>query len=117
MRAENEMAEDYGAIVAEHLLVFANRAPLESIAWLALEFHAKPSVVHDIFDSYDSFLGILADVDRRERLEELTPDNMALDPLFKESRDVGDRFQKGLAELFFATDVDLTRAAQRYGVF
>lgn len=116
-RAENEKAEDYAAIMAEHLLLFANRTPLETVAWLALEFGAKSNVIHDIFDTYDSFLGILDDGGKRERLEALTPENMEPDPLFKESREIGTRFQNGLTQLFFETDPELTKAAQRYGVF
>jgi hypothetical protein len=39
------------------------------------------------------------------------------DPLFSESREIGDRFQRGLSTLFFDTDPRLKQAAQRYGVF
>ena len=104
--AESEKEEDYTAIVAEHLLAFANRTPLDTLAWLALEFGATADVVGDIFGSYDGFLGILSDDAKRTRLEELTPDTMR-----------GDRFQRGLSMLFFDTDSELRQAAQRYGVF
>jgi len=115
--AESEKEEDYTAIVAEHLLAFANRTPLDTLAWLALEFGATAEVVRDIFGSYDSFLGILGDNAKRTRLEELTPETMRDDLLFAETREIGDRFQRGLSMLFFDTDSQLTQAAQRYGVF
>ena len=116
-RAENAKEDDYTAIMAEHLLTFANRTPLDSVAWLALEFGANAEVVHDIFDAYDTFLGILGDEGKRQRLEALTPETMREDPLFAESRAIGDQFQRGLSKLFFGTDGQLTEAAQRYGVF
>jgi hypothetical protein len=116
-RTENEKEEDYTAIVAEYLLTFANRPPLDAVAWLAFEFNAKPEVIRDIFDAYDAFLGILGDDGLRKRLEDLTPDTMAKDPLFAESRAIGDRFQRGLSKLFFDTDSRLTDAVLRYGVF
>jgi len=116
-RSENEREEDYTAIVAEYLLTFANRTPLDSVAWLALEFGAAPEVVRDIFDSYDAFLGILGDDVMRARLEGLTPDTMKGDSIFSESRAIGDRFQRGLSKLLFETDRRLTEAVLRYGVF
>ena len=39
------------------------------------------------------------------------------DPLFKNTREIGNRFQDGLSALFFATDSELTEATQRFGVF
>jgi len=116
-RVENEKEEDYSAIMAEHLLTFANRTPLDSVAWLALEFGATAEVVHDIFDAYDAFLGMPSDDEKRTRLEQLTPDTMVGDPLFTESREIGERFQRGLSKLFFDTDAQLAGAAQSHGVF
>jgi hypothetical protein len=109
--------DDYVSILAGHLLGFANRTPLDCVAWLASEFKANTETVRDIFESYDAFLGILADGDKRGRLERLTPDTMASDPLFTETRSVGNRFQQGLASLFFDTAPELTKAVQKYGVF
>ena len=116
-RAENEKEEDYTAIMAEHLLAFANRTPLESIAWLALEFGAADRVVADIFDAYDAFLAVLSDDGKRKELAGLTPETMKAHPLFAETRTIGERFQTGLSDLFFATDSELTAATLRYGVF
>jgi hypothetical protein len=116
-REESEKDEDYAAIVAEHLLSFANRTPLETVAWLVSEFGATTETIRDIFDSYDAFLGILGDDGKRRRLERLTPETMREDALFDESREISDRFQEGLSKLFFQTDTQLTIAAQRDGVF
>lgn len=109
--------DDYVSILAGHLLGFANRTPLDCVAWLASEFNANAETVRDIFASYDAFLGILADGEKRARLERLTPETMTSDPLFAETRSVGNRFQQGLGSLIFDTAPELTKAVQRYGVF
>jgi hypothetical protein len=116
-RRESQTEGDYTSIMAGHLLGFANRTPLDCVAWLASEFKARAETVRDVFESYDAFLGILADGEKRARLEVLTPDTMASDPLFAETRSVGSRFQQGLASLFFDTAPELTKAVQKYGVF
>jgi hypothetical protein len=114
---QNETEADYSAIMTDHLLTFANRTPLETLAWMALAVGAKPVVVNALFASYDGFLGILRDVDKRGRLAELTPDSMKSDALFAETREIGNTFQDGLTGLFYETNEALTKATQRYGVF
>jgi len=68
-------------------------------------------------DSYDAYLEIVADESKRKRLENLGPEESNRDSLFAETRDIGDRFQKGLTGLFFDTNDDLRVVTQRYGVF
>lgn len=116
LTAETETA-DYQAMVAEHLLSFCNATPLDGIAWLAWRFEATPTVVSDVLSAYDSFLSILNDEEKRGHLEKMSPQNAAADTLFREAREIGDRFQKGLVSLFFDTNRELTVACQRYGVF
>jgi hypothetical protein len=112
-----ETEHDYTSIMAGHLLSFANSTPLDTIAWLALEFGAAPAVVRQIVDSYDDFLGIVNDASRRQHLEGLGPEESSKDALFAETREIGNRFQDGLTGLFFGTNEELTGATQRYGVF
>ena len=112
-----ETGTDYTSIMAEHLLSFADSTPLDTIAWLALEFEAAPEVVRQIVDSYDAFLGIINDATKREHLDRLGPEESGNDPLFAETRTIGNRFQDGLTGLFFGTDSGLTAITQRFGVF
>ena len=114
---EAETEEDYATIMAEHLLSFADSTPLETVAWASLEFGARPHVVADIFEPYDAFLGVLRNPEERSRLDRLHPEEALRDPLFKRTREIGNRFQDGLSALFFATDSELTEATQRFGVF
>ena len=112
-----ETETDYASVMAEHLLSFTNSTPLDTLAWLALEFEAGADVVRDIMDSYDAYLEIVADESKRKRLENLGPEESNRDSLFAETRDIGDRFQKGLTGLFLDTNDDLRVVTQRYGVF
>jgi hypothetical protein len=114
---DGEAEGDYTDLMARHLLGFANRTPLDALAWCAAEFAAGPEVVQDVFGSYDAFLGILGDEEKRTRLARLTPDTMKQDPLFNETRSLSDRFQRGLSALFFATDPRLTETVQKHGLF
>ena len=102
--------------LADFLMDFCNRTPLEVLASFAGQFGAG-AVAGEIFDAYDQFLAILRDDGKRTALEEMDVDDAVHDPLFAETRRIGTTFQEGLSKLFFATDVDLTRATQRYGVF
>lgn len=108
---------DRSARTAEHLLQLAGMAPLDVVAWLALEFGAKPTAVRDLFGSYDAFLGIVGSEAKRNHLDSLGPDEAVSDSLFLATKDVGNGFQDGLTALFFRTDKSLTDAALRYGVF
>jgi predicted nucleotidyltransferase len=114
---EAETEDDYTSVMAEHLLSFANSTPIDTIAWLALEFDAAPKVVRQLVDSYDSFLEIIDDPSRREHLDGLGPEESGKDALFVKTREIGNRFQEGLTALFFGTDEELTAVTQRYGVF
>ena len=44
-------------------------------------------------------------------------DEAISDPVFTRAREVGTNFQEGLNKLFFSMNDELTRKAQRYGVF
>jgi hypothetical protein len=70
-----------------------------------------------ILDSYDAFLLMLADRDKREALEKLGFGDSS-DALFKEQRANSNKFQEGLEQLFFESRNDrLTKLTKRYGVF
>lgn len=86
------------------------------LARFAIDFGGEEAGVK-AFDAYDQFLGVLADVDKRNRLKELDIDNANGDEVFQEARLIGNQFQDALTELFFHSDNDLTAAIQRYGGF
>jgi predicted nucleotidyltransferase len=109
---------DYTATLANHLLSFVNRTPLEVLAWGCREFGASPDAVRKLFGSYNAFLEILSNKESRKRLEDLHPKQAIEDEGFIMTRRIGDDFQAGLSDLFFRSqDRELIEAVQRYGVF
>jgi hypothetical protein len=109
-------AKDFYAALQDVLLGFANRPPLGTLVDFASQFSAD-GVASELVDQYEQFLGTLADTETRNRLEKMTLDEAVTDPTFKMARGIGTRFQDALTKLFFATNEELTRATQRYGVF
>jgi hypothetical protein len=102
--------------MTESLFESVNRTPIEILARTVLAFEAY-GAGRSIYRAYDSFLGILGDTEKRNRLEMLTADDAYSDALFQEARQIGRAFQDGLGELFFATNPELTKTTQHYGVF
>ena len=90
--------------------------PLEVLASACLDARLKQTAVKDIFGSYNAFLSILNDPDRREELDHLRSEAAQNSKLFQEIRTISRAFQSGLTTLFFEAEYfrDLTR---EYGVF
>lgn len=93
------------------------REPLDQLAEAALRPAVAPEAARLLFESYDAFLGLLADAGKREHLKRLTFDDLGKDALFREASGIGYRFQQGLDQLFFGEDVELGRLLRTYGVF
>jgi predicted nucleotidyltransferase len=107
---------DFYNALQEFLFGFANRTPLDVLVEFAAGFDAD-ALAAKMLTTYDEFLAILRDPEKRERLERLNVDEAVQDEIFKEARAIGSSFQEGLTKLFFSTNDELTRATQRYGVF
>jgi hypothetical protein len=91
--------------------------PLESLAEALLRPSVSPETARALFDSYDAFLGLLADPERRAGLKRLPLDALGADATFTEVRQLGREFQRGLDRLFFEEDEELRELIKRYGVF
>ena len=91
------------------------RRPLDAVASLALRY--GPESGRTLFEAYDAFIRLLNDAASRQQLEALTLESAQSDEVYREAREITDRFQEGLSKLFFDTDQDLTKLTQRYGVF
>ena len=92
--------------------------PLDHLAAVALRPGVTPATARALFESYDAFLGVLADPEKREHLKALTFDDLDRgDALFKETSAIGHRFQEALDRLFYDEDSDLGRLLRDYGVF
>jgi predicted nucleotidyltransferase len=91
--------------------------PLQSLAETLLRPSVSPETARALFDSYDAFLGLLADPDKRDGLKRLPLDALGTDATFAEVRTFGKEFQRGLDRLFFEEDEALRELIKRYGVF
>ncbi|MGI0084761.1 MAG: hypothetical protein ACREBQ_06735 [Nitrososphaerales archaeon] len=101
----------------EHLREFVQKTPLEILATFLLERKIKSETAVKLFSSYNAFLALLKDTEKRERLKKLSLDEIACDSVFNEVRSIGRAFQEGLTALFFQDDEKLRELTIFYGVF
>jgi hypothetical protein len=86
------------------------------LALALYSFDGLDDLARKLFDSYDGFLGILADPEKRDHLEQLPFESYRDNEVYQQARDLSHSFRDGLLSLFFDTKplADLTRF---YGVF
>jgi hypothetical protein len=70
-----------------------------------------------LFNSYDRFLGLLADKGTRDHLESLPLDPDPKDAMWGEARRITHEFRDALLELFFNQGSGLYDLTKMYGVF
>jgi predicted nucleotidyltransferase len=94
------------------------RSPLDQLALAALRPAVRAETARSLFEAYDAFLGVLSDQEKRDHLKALTFDDLDRgDALFKETSQLGHRFQEALDKLFFEEDAELGRLVRAFGVF
>jgi len=99
----------------DHLLRWTEITPLDSLAVIVKDY--APHLGSEIFDSYDSFLGMLDNNMSRQQIEGLSPDKACEDKAFLEARENSAKFNDALVKLLFDSNKDVTPLVQRYGVF
>jgi hypothetical protein len=70
-----------------------------------------------LFDAYDTFLGLLNDPDKRDRLKKLTPEEEKTDPAFKEAQKTRRVFGKAIQNMFLHQDSPLYKHSIEKGGF
>ena len=105
------------APMAKHLRRVVCAAPLDILAFFLLNLRIKPKTCKMLLGSYDSFLALLNNEEKREHLKNLTPDDIPGDVVFDEVRRITRRFQEGLTSLFFSDDDRVCELIEFYGVF
>ncbi len=93
-----------------------SRSPLEILA-RSVRRHGKPETARLLFDSYDAYLSVLDDHDKRAALTQLQPSDARSSPVFTEVRGISHRFQEGLTRLFFRDSPHLYALTEFFGVF
>lgn len=89
---------------------FAGTAPLEYLAAFVDAFisdaNKRQAISHRLFGTYNSWLELLGDDEKRKQIESLSHSQAAGDPVFQEIRRMSRHFSSGLQFLFFDRDVN-----------
>jgi predicted nucleotidyltransferase len=93
------------------------QTPLELLARAALRPSIGRDTQRDLFDSYNRFLGILDDQEKRDALKSMTEAEMATSAVWDEIRTISHAFHSGLRAVFFGNDEELRELTIDYGVF
>jgi hypothetical protein len=76
------------------------------------------SASKDFLEAYDGFLVLLSDSSNRTHLEELVPEEMATDALYRSARTMSHKFQGAIEKLFLQPGSGpLSDLTIKYGVF
>jgi hypothetical protein len=89
--------------------------PLEIVA--SFLYGWNPPSAGAILDSYDGFLAILRDEEKRQQLENLRPEDRRGSAVFQEIRKRGHSFQDALTKVLFDESPLVADLVRRYGVF
>lgn len=90
--------------------------PLESVAEMLLRYSYLRDPAKKIFDSYNEFIGILADDDKRQHLENLAEGDGDSDELYQSARTLSHVFRDGLLKFFFDPESQMETLTKN-GVF
>jgi predicted nucleotidyltransferase len=116
--ARRELVKSKSTVqMEEHLRNFIKKTPLEILATFLLQLKITHKTSARLFSSYNSFLKLLGDSDKREHLKNLHPDDIPGDTIFREVRKYSHEFQEGLTALFFRDHKKLRDLTIFYGVF
>jgi hypothetical protein len=106
--------------LVESLRTYVERTPLALFAELFLEDDRLNAVASRMFGTYDEFLAILDDDEKRRHLDGLSqPEEVATDPVYQRVRELGHEFQGALDSVFFdpVGCPQLYELTRTYGVF
>jgi len=105
------------ARVVRYLRERLRLSPLEQMCEALLRPSITPESALKVIGSYDDFMGILIDEDKRKHLSNVPLGALGEDPLFKEATSLTYAFQEGLDQLFFESDEEIASLVRRFGVF
>ena len=105
------------ARLIELLLDWVELSPLEKIARALLPFEEHHEAARVLMDSYDAFLGLLGDPEKREQLEAVSYDDLGRSEAFREGLSYSSEFQRALESIFLRGSGSLTDLTLKYGVF
>jgi hypothetical protein len=93
------------------------RSPLEITAAALLLFPELDALSRGLFGAYDDFLSLLADDEKRRRLDTMSYEDLTEDVTFREARQISYRFRDAVSGIFLNQDNCLGQLTIEYGVF
>jgi hypothetical protein len=102
--------------LAGHILRHVGDTPLDLVA-RALLMYADEKTSRDLMESYDVFLGILGDVEKRAELKKLKLNEALASAAWNEARDASHRFREGVESLFLKSNEQLKTLMMRFAIF
>lgn len=94
------------------------RSPLETVAKACLDLNIRPETALNLFNSYNAFLGVLDDDEKRGELARAhTHEDLRTSLAWREVRAVTKPFHEALVALFLKEDERLTTLTMEYGIF
>jgi predicted nucleotidyltransferase len=103
--------------IIEHLESIFRSTPLDIVANVLLRYPHLEGAARKIFGSYDEFVGILANPEKRDRLERLSDSEASTDETHKRARELSHDYRDGLIEFFFDDQSEMLNLTKNYGVF
>lgn len=103
--------------VVEYFRQMLAATPLEMVAGVLLRYPHLADAARDIFEPYNEFLGILADSEKRKRLDALSEEDSVSDEVYQSARRLTHRFRDGLLAFFFDPKSELDELTKNYGFF
>ncbi len=103
--------------IIEHMEAVFRLPPLEIVASVLLRYPHLDQPARDILNSYDEFVGMLADEYKRKHLENLKEEHADSDDIYQQARQLSHTFRDGLLAFFFDTESELDTLTKNYGVF
>lgn len=104
--------------IVKYLSTYATKTPLEIFAESILSTPSLTEIGRELFNTYDQFLALLDNEEKRKRLEALTRSDASSDQIYGEARDLGRKFQSSLSRLFLEENgTKLFEITKAYGVF
>jgi hypothetical protein len=93
-------------------------SPLDTIAAACLDLQIREETALNVFNSYDKFLAVLDDEEKREELTRAqSHDDLRTSKAWEEVRQVTRPFHRGLVNLFLNDDTRLKDLTMEYGIF
>jgi hypothetical protein len=103
--------------IKEKIFSFVGIKPLDFLVSVFEQYEIKDQIIVDCLASYDKFLSLLDEKDKRDHLKKLNMYDAYNDPLFQSVRENSHAFQNSLNKVFLSRDNHLGDFTLNYGIF